>query len=140
MSAHEPQHNEIQVKGSSDRAFGLVFTVVFAVIAVFPLLKGGSPAWWALLVSGAFLLPSVIRPSLLRPLNRLWTRFGLLLHKVTNPVIMLFLYIVAIIPVGLILRAVGKDVLNIKRDSEAKSYWIERDPPGPDPSTMPNQF
>lgn len=140
VSSHERLVSETRVRGSSDRAFGMVFGVVFAVIAAWPFMAGGGIAWWALGLSAAFFGLALVRPAVLRPLNRLWMRFGLLLHKITNPVIMLILYVLAIVPMGLVMRILGKDLLHLKRDPQAKSYWIEREPPGPDPTTMPNQF
>jgi len=76
----------------------------------------------------------------LRPLNRLWLRFGLLLHAVMNPLIMGLLFYGTVMPIGLLMRLFGKDPLNLKRDAQASSYWIMRTPPGPAPDTMSNQF
>ncbi|MBT3401824.1 MAG: hypothetical protein HN420_17765, partial [Rhodospirillaceae bacterium] len=91
-------------------------------------------------VAIAFLAIAFLRPGLLAPLNRLWTRFGLLLHRIVNPIVMGFLFYLTVTPMALIMRALGKDLLRLKRDPEAKSYWIERTPPGPAPDTMSNQF
>jgi hypothetical protein len=83
---------------------------------------------------------AMVRPALLAPLNRLWTKFGLLLHKITSPVIMGFLFFVVIAPFGLVMRCLGKDLLHLRFDPAAASYWIERVPPGPPPETIKNQF
>jgi hypothetical protein len=95
---------------------------------------------WALGTAAAFLIPALLFPSVLHPLNRLWTRFGLLLHKFTNPIILGILFYLVFTPFGLVFRMVGKDLLRRRRDPNARSYWIERQPPGPAPETMANQF
>jgi hypothetical protein len=95
---------------------------------------------WALIVSAVFLALTLIRPSLLHPANRLWTRFGLLLSKVTNPIFTGLLFFLVITPVGLFMRLTGKDFLRLRRDLSASTYWIERLPPGPKPESMPQQF
>ena len=137
---HETITRNEEVKGSSDRAFGMVFTVVFVIVGLWPLTGGGSPRIWALIVAGVFLAAALMYPTILAPLNRLWTRFGLLLHKITNPIIMGLVFFVTVTPTALIMKMMGKDPLNRKIDRNAKSYWIDRQPPGPSPETMKNQF
>ena len=139
-AVHETITREEEVKGSSDRAFGVVFTVVFLIIGFWPLMGDGTPYVWALVVAGVFLAAALVYPSGLAPLNRLWMRFGLLLHKVTNPLIMGLVFFVTVTPTALIMRMMGKDPLNRKIDREAKSYWIDRRPPGPSPDSIKNQF
>ena len=129
-----------EVRRSSDRSFGVVFAAAFLVIALFPLVRGGEPRLWALAVAAAFLGAALIRPALLAPLNRLWFRFGLLLGRVTNPLIMGLVFFLVITPMAMIMRLRGKDPLRLRPDREAKSYWIERVPPGPAPASMTNQF
>ena len=140
MSSHEDFSRESAVKTSSDRSFGFVFAVVFALIALWPLLDDAAPRWWALWVAGGFILLALAAPQLLAPANRLWTRFGLLLGRVVNPLVMGLLFFLVVTPTGLLMRAFGKDPLRLKWDHEAKSYWIERSPPGPAPDGMPRQF
>jgi hypothetical protein len=139
-AVHEPLTRDEEIKGSSDRAFGVVFTVVFAIIGLWPLIGGGNPYIWALSIAGGFLVAALVYPSILAPLNRLWMKFGLLLHKITNPIIMGLVFFVTVTPIALIMRMRGKDPLNRKFDPEATSYWIERQPPGPAPDTMTQQF
>ena len=79
-------------------------------------------------------------PKILSPLNRLWFRFGLLLHHIVNPVVMALLFFTTVTPMALIMRLLGKDPLRRKFDPEADSYWIPRQPAGPAPETMKNQF
>ncbi len=96
--------------------------------------------WWALVASAVCLTLSLIRPSLLHPANLIWTRFGLLLSKVTNPIFTGLLFFLVITPLGLLMRLAGKDLLRLRRDVNASTYWIERHPPGPKPESMPQQF
>ncbi len=140
MDAHHENLNRRDVKTGSDRSFGFVFTVVFSVVALWPLLEDTPPRWWALLLGMVFLVLTLVRPSLLAPLNRAWTRFGLLLHHIVNPIVMGLLFFLVFAPMGVAMRILGKDLLRLKLDKGAKSYWIERRPPGPDPKTMNNQF
>lgn len=83
---------------------------------------------------------AVVKPALLRPLNRLWLRLGLLLHKVMNPLLMAVMFYLVILPTSLLMRIFHKDPLRMKYDPHAATYWIERRPPGPAPDTMRNQF
>ena len=137
---HEDFARDDKVEGSSDRSFGFVFAAVFTLIGLWPLMGGGQVRIWALGIAAAFAVVVLARPGLLAPLNRLWTRFGLLLHKVVSPLIMGMLFYLTVTPIGLLMRAFGKDPLRLRPDPDAASYWIERDPPGPAPETMKNQF
>ena len=137
---HEDFGRSDEVKGSSDRTFGIVFTVLFAVIGLWPLLGGGGVRVWSLALAGGFLALALVRPGVLRPLNRLWMKFGLLLHMIVNPLVMGLLFFVTVTPIGLAMRLVGKDPLGRHFDPAAESYWVLRDPPGPAPETMKNQF
>lgn len=127
-------------QGSSDKSFGITFAVVFAIIALAPLLGKQSPRYLFLIFSAGFLVISFTVPHVLAPLNKLWTKFGLILHKITTPIIMGAIFFIVITPTGLIMRALGKDILKMKLDKNAGSYWIERAPPGPEPKSLKNQF
>lgn len=138
--AHEDLTREEEVEGSSDRSFGIVFAVVFAIIGCFPLLAGHGVRWWSLSVGAAFLVIAYTRPSLLAGLNRLWLKLGLLLGKIVSPIALGLLFYVVLTPIGWLMRLTGQDPLRLKRDRAAASYWIDREPPGPPPGSMTNQF
>ena len=140
FSTHERFDRDETVRGSSDRGFGLVFAAVFAAVGLWPLTGGGEARIWSLAVALAILIVALARPRLLAPFNRAWLAFGLLLHRIVNPVVMGLIFYLAVTPTALIMRARGKDPLNRRFDPNAASYWIERDPPGPDPQTMNQQF
>lgn len=140
MTAFEDLSREAEVKGSSDRSFGAVFTTVFLVVALFPLLKGHPIRAWALWPTVALAIVTALRPSLLRHVNRLWMRFGLLLGRIATPMILGLLLYAVFTPIGLLLRLFGKDLLRLKREPSAPSYWIRRSPPGPPPESMSDQF
>ena len=127
-------------KPGSNRTFGLAFAVLFAVVGFWPLLSGGGYRLWALCLALAFAVVALIAPRLLGPLNLVWFKLGLLLHKITSPVVMGLVYCLAIVPTGLVMRWRGKDLLRLNRDIGAATYWIARDPPGPSPGSMSKQF
>ena len=128
------------IKVGSERVFGIVFAVFFAVVAAWPLLDGMSPRCWALVLALVFIGTSFFLPVVLRPLNIVWFKFGMLLYKVVNPLTMGMLFYFTVVPMGLVMRAMGKDPLNPKPDPALASYWIERTPHGPEPQSMKNQF
>ena len=140
MATNEPVQSHRKVVVGSERSFGIVFAVVFSVVWLGPLYHGGAPRWWSLAVSAAFLFCAFAAPAFLRPLNRLWFKFGLLLHHVINPIVMGALYFGAVVPMGFLLRTVRKDLLRLKFDKNASTYWITREPPAPPPGGMTKQF
>jgi Saxitoxin biosynthesis operon protein SxtJ len=123
----------------SERSFGLVFAVFFAVIASLPLLHGGSVRIWAVVAAALFLTAAFVAPRLLAPLNLVWFYFGKLLHHITSPILLGLVFYLSVTPIGLLLRVFGKDVLALKKRPDLPSYWIEREP-GPPPDTLRNQF
>ena len=138
--AHEDLSRDQRVEGSSDRVFGLVFAGVFLFVAAWPLLDGAAPRRWALGASAVFGLAALLKPALLAGLNRLWIRLGVLLGKVVSPIALGVLFYGVLTPIGVLMRLAGKDSLRLKRDSKASSYWLPREPPGPPPDSMSNQF
>ena len=139
-AAHEAVSPHSAVEAGSDRAFGIVFVVVFAGIGAWPLLGGEPPRTWLLALAALLGLATAVAPHLLAPFNRLWFRFGLALQKVVTPVVLGVLFFAVITPMALLMRATGRDPLALARDRDAKSYWIARDPPGPPPGSLENQF
>ena len=110
----------------SEKSFGIVFAIVFLFVALFPLTNSEDIRLWAIIISAIFLLLSFVAPKLLSLPNKLWFKFGLLLGSIIAPVVMALVYIATVIPTGLIMRLLGKDLLKQKLDKQAKSYWIER--------------
>lgn len=94
---------------------------------------------WELVVAVLFLAAALLRASLLNPLNRLWMKLGLVLHRIVNPIVMGLLFYGTILPTGLVMRMRGRDLLRLKREPDAESYWIARTP-GPAPESMRDQF
>lgn len=124
----------------SNRAFGIVFAVVFAAIGLWPLPGGDPPRGWALAAAAALLAVALARAAWLAPFNRVWFRFGLLLQRVVHPVVLAVIYFGVVTPTGLVLRALGNDPLRRRREPDAATYWIRRDPPGPERESMTRQF
>ena len=124
------------VKIGSNRSFGIVFFVVFLLISIYPLINDESIRIWSLIVSLIFLSLGIINSNILLPLNKLWFKFGIFLGKIISPVNMGIIFFLVVTPIGLIMRLIGKDVLNL-RYNDYKSYWIEKTGPK---SKMKNQF
>ena len=125
-----------EIKISSNRSFGVVFFIVFLLIALYPLLKGNDLRIWSLLISFIFLALGLINSKILTPLNRLWFKFGLLLGKFISPLIMGIIFFAVVTPIGIIMRLLKKDLLNLKYNKK-ETYWIDKSGPK---SKMKNQF
>jgi Saxitoxin biosynthesis operon protein SxtJ len=136
----EPSIERGPAPEGSDRSFGVVFAAVFAIIGAWPLLYWLEPRWWAMAIAAAFAVIAVIRPQSLHPLNRIWLAFGRLLHKIMSPLVMGMIFFTTVTPTGLIMRALGKDVLSLRRRPDIKSYWIKREPMRPESESMKTQF
>jgi hypothetical protein len=139
IATHERLVGRDDVRIGSERGFGLAIAAVLALV--------GTIRWWhdadptvVLVAAAALALLAWLWPRGLRPLNRLWFRFGLVLHAVTTPVILGLMFFTTITPIGWLMRAVGKRPLGLGFDRAAASYWIHRQPPGPEPGSLPNQF
>ena len=124
------------IKISSNRSFGIVFFVVFFLIALYPLIHNEEIRIWSLIISLIFLILGLINSRILTPLNKLWFKFGILLGKIVSPIIMGIIFFLVVTPIGFIMRILGKDLLNLKFNAN-KSYWIEKTGPK---SKMKNQF
>jgi len=138
-SIHEDFTARNHAAGPSDRNFGLVFTAAFLFFGLWPLRHGRPVRLWCLLLSAAFLLITAVRPALLHSLNLVWTRCGILMGKVVNPVVTGLLFYLVFTPVAIVLRWLGKDLLGLARDPAATTYWIRRPESGGETS-MTNQF
>ena len=125
-----------EIKISSNRSFGIVFFIVFLLIALYPLLKGNDLRIWSLLISFIFLALGLINSKILTPLNKLWFKFGLLLGRFISPLIMGIIFFLVVTPIGIIMRLLKKDLLNLKYNKK-ETYWIDKSGPK---SKMKNQF
>ena len=124
------------VKISSNRSFGIVFFIVFILIAIYPLTYYGEIRIWSLIISFTFLVLALLNSKILTPFNKLWFKFGIILGKIISPVIMGLIYFFIVTPIGLTMRLLRKDILNLKYNKN-KSYWIEKNGIK---SKMKNQF
>ncbi|HYP56883.1 MAG TPA: SxtJ family membrane protein [Beijerinckia sp.] len=141
MASHEPLQAHRKVKLSSDRKFGIVFSIVFAIFGIWPFVFHHQPIrWWLLALAAVFLILAAIAPQSLNILNKAWFKLGQLLNLITGPIIMGLMFFAGVVPVGWILRKQGKDLLGLKHDPEAETYWIKREPPGPASGTLTKQF
>ena len=124
------------VKISSNRSFGIVFFIVFLIIALYPLTHSEEIRVWSAIISLIFLVLGLFNSKILTPFNKLWFKFGIFLGKIISPIIMGIIFFLVVTPIGLLMRLLGKDLINLKYNNN-KSYWIEKKGPK---SKMKNQF
>ena len=127
---------EQKIKTSSNKSFGIVFFVVFLLIALYPMTKDNDLRLWSLIISLIFLTLGLINSIILTPLNRLWFKFGIFLGKIISPIILGIIFFLIVTPTGILLRLFGKDVINLKYNNDS-SYWIKKTGPK---NNMKNQF
>ena len=124
------------IKIGSNRSFGIVFFVVFLIIATYPLINGDELRLWSLIISIVFLFLGLFNSKILNPLNKLWFKFGIFLGKIISPLVMGIIFFLVVTPIGLLMRLLNKDLLNLRFNNNG-SYWIEKTEPK---SKMKNQF
>ena len=124
------------IKISSNRSFGIVFFIVFILIAFYPLINQGEIRIWSVLISLLFLILGIINSKILTPLNKVWFKFGIFLGKIISPIVMGLIFFLVVTPIAFLMRMLNKDLLNLKF-SKNNSYWIEKTDPK---SSMKNQF
>ncbi len=125
-----------KIKISSNKSFGIVFFAFFLIIALWPLINDGNIRIWSLAVSIIFLILGIVNSKILTPLNSLWFKFGLLLGKVVSPIVMGVIFFLVVTPTGIIMRLIGKDLLNLKKNN-SNTYWLEKNNSN---NSMKNQF
>ena len=140
QSTHEVFDRDEKAVAGSDRSFGVVMAGALAAVTLMNAWHSGRLWPWTGGLAALCLAAALLRPSILKPLNRIWLRFGLLLHQVVNPIVMALLFYGTVLPTGLVMRMMGRDLLRLKRQPDADTYWIVRQPPGPLPETMRDQF
>ena len=130
-------YRNFSIEYGSEKSFGIVFSMVFFIVGLYPLSKSQDLHIWALLIAVIFLILGYWAPKMLTIPNKLWFKFGILIGHVVTPILMALIYFLAVLPTGLIMRILGKDLLKTRLDKKAGSYWIIRDEKmGP----MKNQF
>jgi|TARA_Y100000294_G_scaffold172049_1_gene186274 hypothetical protein len=128
--------NKNKIRIGSNRNFGIVFFIFFLIVSTYPLIKGGEIRIWPLIIALIFLILGIINSQLLTPLNKIWFKFGVFLGNFVSPIIMGIVFFIVVTPVSLILKLLGKDILNIKKNNK-RTYWIDKSDPK---SKMKNQF
>ena len=128
---------ESKIKISSNRSFGLVFFVVFLIVALWPLKSGEDIRIWSLTLSIIFFSLGMLNSKLLTPLNKLWFKFGILLGSIVSPIVMGIVFFLVVTPTSIIMRLLGKDLLKTNKEKNASTYWVKRDKQD---STMKKQF
>ena len=114
-----------KIKLPSNRNFGLVFCIIFFVISLWPILNQNEFRYWAFFISLIFLILAILNSKILTPLNKIWLYFGIALGKLVSPIVMGFIFFLVVTPIGIIMRLLGKDILNLKKKNKG-SYWINK--------------
>ena len=125
-----------KIKLPSNRNFGIVFSIVFLIIAIWPILNQNEIRIWSIIISLIFLILGLINSKFLSPLNKAWFKFGLILGSVIAPIVMGIIYFLVVTPTGLIMKALGKDLLGLKKNKK-NTYWLEKDNSN---NNLKNQF
>ena len=125
-----------EIKLTSNRSFGIVFFIVFLIIAIYPLIHGSDLRFWSLIISIIFLILGLLNSKILNPLNKIWFKFGILLGKIVSPLVMGAIFFLVVTPIGIFMKILNKDILKLKFNKN-QSYWIEKNEPK---SKMKNQF
>jgi hypothetical protein len=139
-SAHEDFSREETAKAGSERSFGFVFAGFCAIVAAIQLWVGNLAFWGWVIAAVAFTVAAIAAPRVLRPLNIVWFKFGMLLHHIVSPVVLGLMFYAVFTPIGLWMRLIGKRPLSLRFQRDAQSYWVLRKPPGPPPASFNNQF
>ena len=126
----------MKIKVGSNRSFGFVFSIVFLLIALWPLLNNSEIRVWSLIISAIFLILGFLNSMLLNPLNILWFKFGLFLGKIISPLVMGLIFFCVVTPIGILMKIFMKDLLKLKYNNE-NSYWVDKNGPK---SKMSDQF
>ena len=124
------------IKIGTNKSFGIVFFLFFSIVSVFPLFKDGNIRIWSLIIAIIFLILGLLNSKILTPLNEIWFKFGILLSRFVSPVVMGIVFFAIVTPTSLIMKILGKNLLNLKKDNK-KTYWIEK---SKTKSMMKNQF
>ena len=127
---------QAKIKLPTNRNFGIVFFVVFLIIAIWPILNENDIRLWSLIISLIFLILGIANSKLLTPLNKIWFKFGIFLGNFIAPIVMGFVYFLVVTPTGLIMKILGKDLLNLKKNNK-ETYWIKKDNSN---NNLKNQF
>ena len=125
-----------KIKLPSNRNFGIVFSIVFLIIAIWPILNQNEIRIWSIIISLIFLILGLINSKFLSPLNKAWFKFGLILGSVIAPIVMGIVFFFVVTPTGLIMKALGKDILALKKNKN-NTYWLEKDNSN---NNLKNQF
>ena len=127
---------EQQIKVSSNKSFGIVFFIVFLIIALYPMLKEQDLRLWSLIISFIFLILGMINSSILTPLNKIWFKFGILLGNIISPIVMAIIFFGVVFPTGIVMKILRKDLIRLKKNNK-NTYWIEKKS---QMTSMKNQF
>ena len=128
--------NNLDQNKTSNRNFGITFFIFFLILSLYPLIQDKNINYVLLFISIIFLFLSFLKPKVLKPLNKIWFKFGIFLGKFVSPIVMGLIFFLVITPTGLIMKAIGKNLLNLKKENK-KTYWINKDNSN---NSMKNQF
>jgi nitrate reductase NapE component len=114
-------------KKNTNRSFGILFFIVFSIISIWPILSGGELRLWSFIVAIIFLIMGITKSRFLTPFNIAWIKFGELLGVIISPLIMGLVYFLVVLPIGILMRVLGKDLLSLKFNKNIETYWNKKE-------------
>ncbi|TMJ01356.1 MAG: hypothetical protein E6G97_15830 [Alphaproteobacteria bacterium] len=139
---HEEFSREHAVEAASNKRFGLVVGGIAVAFGSVRTYLHGEIGWLAGLLGGVglvLIIAALLKPDVLEPAHRGWMKLGLLLHKITNPIFLGGMYLIAIVPTGLMMRAFGVDPMGLRRE-RGETYWITRGKSGSTAQSLEKPF
>ena len=137
---HENLDREEETEWFSNFSLGITFASIFLITGILLIIVGSFGGWLFLACSILFLIITLKIPTILTPLNLAWTKLGLLLSKIFNPIILGVVFLLIVTPIAIIRKIFGKSALRLKTKPNVESYWINRTPPGPKTGSMTRQY
>ena len=124
----------------SNKKFGLFFAFVFFVFGAYSYVQISANiglVWF--LVSFSFLALSIVKPSLLSSLNKIWMRLGFLLGMIVSPIVLGIFFFLIFVPIGFAFRVFGRDELALKM-YKRDTFWVSMSPEKTNEINFHNQF
>ncbi|MFH1503853.1 MAG: SxtJ family membrane protein [Candidatus Omnitrophota bacterium] len=122
------------------KEFGLTVGVVLGLLGLLFLWRGKGFYLYFLSISVFLILSGLIKPMLLKPIQKVWMGFAVVMGWFMSRVILVVLFFLVVAPIGIVFKLLRKDLLGVKIDKEVESYWVEKEDTVQDKSNYERQF